>query len=83
MQLVVDKRLNTPLYSVFSYEYSFSLQGKFYETPKSENLKSDQCDPAGCFYELTLNLAIIMIGKQIFSNFLEIMTGRWADRPTD
>ena len=32
-----------------------------------------QCNPAGCLFELWLQLAVIMVGKQIFNNFIEII----------
>ncbi len=34
---------------------------------------SDVCDPAGCFYELCIQLMIIMVGKQLFNNFVEYL----------
>lgn len=58
----------------------FYIKGRFFEYPgdiqarHSEffKLKGDVCDPAGCLSELCIQLAIIMIGKQCFNNFLEI-----------
>lgn len=58
----------------------FCLQGRFFDYPgdtisrSSEFLrvKGDVCDPAGCLSELCIQLAIIMIGKQVFNNFLEL-----------
>ena len=32
-----------------------------------------QCNPAGCLFELLVQLAVIMVGKQIFNNFIEII----------
>lgn len=32
-----------------------------------------QCDQAGCMVELLIQLAIIMVGKQSFSNIMEIL----------
>lgn len=32
-----------------------------------------QCNPAGCLFELLLQLAIIMVGKQVLNNLLEIV----------
>uniref|UniRef100_A0A914WVY8 Anoctamin n=1 Tax=Plectus sambesii TaxID=2011161 RepID=A0A914WVY8_9BILA len=32
----------------------------------------ESCDPAGCMVELVIQLAIIMVGKQFFSGFVEI-----------
>lgn len=31
------------------------------------------CDPAGCMVELVIQLAVIMVGKQFFNNFIEIV----------
>lgn len=55
-------------------------QGRFFDYPgdtitrKSEffRVKGDICDPAGCLSELCIQLAIIMIGKQMLNNFVEI-----------
>ncbi|XP_006990269.2 anoctamin-5 isoform X4 [Peromyscus maniculatus bairdii] len=33
--------------------------------------RSEECDPAGCLVELTTQLTIIMIGKQVFGNIHE------------
>nr|XP_037875245.1 anoctamin-4 isoform X1 [Bombyx mori]XP_037875246.1 anoctamin-4 isoform X1 [Bombyx mori]XP_037875247.1 anoctamin-4 isoform X1 [Bombyx mori] len=60
--------------------YIAFFKGRFYDYPgddqarKSEffKLKGDICDPAGCLSELCIQLAIIMIGKQFFNNFLEL-----------
>ena len=55
-------------------------QGKFFSHPGDslntnvlDRFKSDVCDPAGCIYELCIQLAIIMIGKQSMNNFLELL----------
>jgi len=32
------------------------------------------CDPAGCLSEVCIQLAIIMVGKQCFNNFVEILS---------
>ncbi|KAJ8931753.1 hypothetical protein NQ314_015285 [Rhamnusium bicolor] len=56
------------------------LVGRFFDYPgdtisrKSEffRVKGDVCDPAGCLSELCIQLSIIMIGKQIFNNFVEL-----------
>ncbi|XP_014371714.2 anoctamin-4 isoform X2 [Papilio machaon] len=60
--------------------YIAFFKGRFYDYPgddqarKSEflKLKGDICDPAGCLSELCIQLAIIMVGKQCFNNFLEL-----------
>jgi hypothetical protein len=40
-------------------------------SPAASSLVSEQCGPAGCLIELTTQLTIIMIGKQIFGNIHE------------
>ncbi|XP_017770278.1 PREDICTED: anoctamin-4-like [Nicrophorus vespilloides] len=60
--------------------YIAFFKGRFFDYPgdtisrSSEFLrvKGDVCDPAGCLSELCIQLAIIMIGKQVFNNFLEL-----------
>ncbi|KAL5010639.1 hypothetical protein ScPMuIL_012944 [Solemya velum] len=37
------------------------------------NSRNEECDPAGCLIELCVQLAIIMIGKQAFNNFKELI----------
>ena len=60
-----------------------STQGKFFAHPGeagrgnafSETMsrfRSDQCEIAGCLYELTIQLVVIMCGKQFFMNFVEL-----------
>ncbi len=34
---------------------------------------NEQCDQSGCLTELFIQLAIILIGKQIFNNFTEVL----------
>lgn len=61
--------------------YIAFFKGRFYEHPgdhvirRSEfyRLKGDICDPAGCLSELCIQLAIIMVGKQIWSNCMEYL----------
>lgn len=61
--------------------YIAFFKGRFYDYPgddvarKSEffRLKGDICDPAGCLSELCIQLAIIMVGKQIWNNFMEYL----------
>ncbi|KAG8315422.1 Anoctamin-4 [Homalodisca vitripennis] len=60
--------------------YIAFFKGRFYSYPgdkearssKFLRLKGDICDPAGCLSELCIQLAIIMVGKQCFNNFLEL-----------
>ena len=61
-----------------SLVYIAFFKGKFFKDPKEslegiDQFKSDLCDPAGCLYELSFQLAIIMVGKQFFNNFVEIL----------
>ncbi|KAI4455033.1 ngep-related [Holotrichia oblita] len=61
------------------------FMGRFFDYPgdtisrQSEFLrvKGDVCDPAGCLSELCIQLAIIMIGKQVFNNFLELFNPKF------
>ena len=58
------------------------FKGKFYQNPAyrpenkwsiTGNFQVDQCDPAGCLYELAVQLGVIMVGKQFFNNCLEFI----------
>ncbi|KAL1116216.1 hypothetical protein AAG570_005711 [Ranatra chinensis] len=72
--------------------YIAFFKGRFFSYPgdtvarRSEflRLKGDVCDPAGCLSELCIQLAIIMVGKQFFNNFLELaypaMINWWRKR---
>ncbi|XP_055692726.1 anoctamin-4 [Lutzomyia longipalpis] len=61
--------------------YIAFFKGRFFDYPgddvvrKSEflRLKGDICDPAGCLSELCIQLAIIMVGKQCWNNFMEYL----------
>ena len=65
-----------------SLVYMAFFKGKFYQNPASipdddwdfRRFQNDQCDPAGCLYELAVQLAVIMVGKQTLNNFLEILS---------
>ncbi|XP_057653870.1 anoctamin-4 [Diorhabda carinulata] len=60
--------------------YIAFFKGRFYDYPGDTvtrqsvflRVKGDICDPAGCLSELCIQLSIIMIGKQIFNNFVEL-----------
>ncbi|XP_063218601.1 anoctamin-4 [Bacillus rossius redtenbacheri] len=60
--------------------YIAFFKGRFFKHPGDKaarssallQLKMDVCDPAGCLSELCIQLAIIMVGKQFFNNFLEV-----------
>jgi hypothetical protein len=62
--------------------YMAFFKGKFYQNPAyrpenkwsiTGNFQVDQCDPAGCLYELAVQLGVIMVGKQFFNNCLEFI----------
>ncbi|CAG9770244.1 unnamed protein product [Ceutorhynchus assimilis] len=65
--------------------YIAFFKGRFFDYPgdtiskKNEffRVKGDICDPAGCLSELCIQLAIIMIGKQILNNFVEIFNPKF------
>ncbi|XP_060533932.1 anoctamin-4-like [Cylas formicarius] len=65
--------------------YIAFFKGRFFDYPgdtitrKSEffRVKGDICDPAGCLSELCIQLAIIMIGKQILNNFVELFNPKF------
>ncbi|XP_066153785.1 anoctamin-4 isoform X1 [Euwallacea fornicatus] len=65
--------------------YIAFFKGRFFDYPgditsrKSEffRVKGDICDPVGCLSELCIQLAIIMIGKQILNNFVEIINPKF------
>ncbi|XP_011495635.1 PREDICTED: anoctamin-4 [Ceratosolen solmsi marchali] len=62
--------------------YIAFFKGRFYvhpgdaESRSSEfyRIKTDVCDASGCLSEVCIQLAIIMIGKQVFNNFVEILS---------
>ena len=55
-------------------------QNRFYTHPGDVNsranaisrLKNDQCDPAGCLWELWSLLCLYMVFRQIATNIMEI-----------
>ena len=55
------------------------IQGRFYNHPGDDagkafalyTVRADMCDPSGCFFELCIQLAIVMIGRQLFNHFWE------------
>jgi len=53
---------------------------KFFDNADSHGRESpakyDECDPAGCLIELFIQMAIIMVGKQIYSNIQEFLMPR-------
>lgn len=56
--------------------YIAFLKGKWVGTPHKYNrifkLRQEECSPGGCLMELFIQLAIIMIGKQIFNTIIEM-----------
>ncbi|XP_073997753.1 anoctamin-4-like isoform X3 [Rhodnius prolixus] len=60
--------------------YIAFFKGRFFSYPGDSDsrsseflrIKGDVCDPAGCLFELCIQLAIIMVGKQFFYNFVEL-----------
>uniref|UniRef100_A0A0K8SKC7 Anoctamin n=2 Tax=Lygus hesperus TaxID=30085 RepID=A0A0K8SKC7_LYGHE len=72
--------------------YIAFFKGRFFSYPGDQDsrsselarIKGDVCDPAGCLFELCIQLAIIMVGKQLFNNFLELaypaMINWWRKR---
>ncbi|XP_077297344.1 anoctamin-5-like isoform X2 [Arctopsyche grandis] len=57
--------------------YIAFLKGKFVGYPAKYNrilgYRQEECSPGGCFLELFIQLAIIMIGKQAVSSIMEIL----------
>lgn len=61
--------------------YIAFFKGRFFDYPGDDvarnneffRLKNDICDPAGCLSELCIQLSIIMIGKQVWNNFMEYL----------
>lgn len=57
--------------------YIAFVKGKFPGYPAKYNriltLRQEECSPGGCLMELCIQLAIIMIGKQLISLILEIL----------
>ncbi|XP_065224675.1 anoctamin-2-like [Planococcus citri] len=58
--------------------YIAFLKGKFVGYPKKYNrifgYRQEECSPGGCLIEMSIQLAIIMVGQQIFNSILEILT---------
>ncbi|XP_052279240.1 anoctamin-4-like isoform X4 [Dreissena polymorpha] len=61
-----------------SIVYIAFFKGKFVGRPGNYNrnffgYRQEECDPAGCLIELCIQLGIIMVGKQAFANFKEVV----------
>ncbi|BES95437.1 Anoctamin [Nesidiocoris tenuis] len=56
--------------------YLAFIKGKYIGYPgkytRIFGIRQEECDTGGCLFEVTAQLAIIMIGKQVFSTFLEL-----------
>lgn len=58
--------------------YIAFFKGKFVGRPGDYNYslldrRQEECDPSGCLIELCIQLAVVMVGKQAFNNFKEII----------
>ncbi|XP_046544357.1 anoctamin-4-like isoform X4 [Haliotis rubra] len=58
--------------------YIAFFKGKLTGRPGSYNRailgsRQEECDPAGCLIELCIQLGVIMVGKQTFNNFKEVI----------
>lgn len=63
----------------------FLYQGRFFEHPGElggratgrynyfAGFKADNCDTSGCFFELSIQLMVVMIGKQLMNNVIEFL----------
>uniref|UniRef100_T1J757 Anoctamin n=1 Tax=Strigamia maritima TaxID=126957 RepID=T1J757_STRMM len=72
------------LLSFVSLSHTLSHGIKQTSSPVDINLLLLQCDPAGCLFELCVQLSIIMVGKQVLNNLKEILfplvVNWWAAR---
>ncbi|XP_023244977.1 anoctamin-4 [Copidosoma floridanum] len=67
--------------------YIAFFKGRFYvhpgdvESRSSEfyKIRTDVCDASGCLSEVCIQLAIIMVGKQVFNNFVEILSPKMVN----
>ena len=63
-----------------------TVQGKFFAHPGElgrhmsrqgdeylEGPTTDDCDTSGCFFELSIQLMVVMTGKQLFNNIVELV----------
>ncbi|KAJ8333893.1 hypothetical protein SKAU_G00412120 [Synaphobranchus kaupii] len=58
--------------------YVAFFKGKFVGHPGDYNymfgkLRNEECDPGGCLIELTTQLVIVMVGKQVWGNIQEAL----------
>lgn len=61
--------------------YIAFFKGRFFGHPGDSitlfGFRQDQCDLGGCLYEVCIQLAIIMVGKQILNNIMEFSTSKF------
>lgn len=77
---IIDDTCTENILKFISIDLNF--QGRFFVHPGDADarssefyrIKTDVCDPAGCLSEVCIQLAIIMVGKQCFNNFVEILS---------
>uniref|UniRef100_A0AAJ7X7X8 Anoctamin n=1 Tax=Petromyzon marinus TaxID=7757 RepID=A0AAJ7X7X8_PETMA len=70
------------------YEYRLTFKGKFIGFPGSYTYfgkwRIEECPPNGCLFELTSQLTVIMVVKQMVGNFQEVIipwfSNWWAQR---
>ncbi|CAH3105191.1 unnamed protein product [Pocillopora meandrina] len=67
-------------YSSLFYIAFFKLRAVVKENSEFIFMLFWQCNPAGCLFELLVQLAVIMVGKQIFNNFIEIIVPKLQNR---
>jgi hypothetical protein len=70
--------------------YIAYFKGSFVDPPGRRDMyifnkyREDQCDPSGCIIELTIQLATVMIGKQIINSTQQLvipwLLGKWRSR---
>lgn len=72
--------------------YVAFFKGKFVGSPekysymfgKWTEMRNEECDPGGCLIELTTQLVIVMVGKQLWGNIQEallpLMRNWWSSR---
>ncbi|XP_028999538.1 anoctamin-5b isoform X2 [Betta splendens] len=96
--LEYENRLTTKMFMFQFVNYYSScfyvafFKGKFVGYPgkysymfgKWTNLRNEECDPGGCLIELTTQLVIVMVGKQLWGNIQEallpLMRNWWSSR---
>lgn len=82
-QTEFDDSLTLKIYLLQFVNYYASIfyiaffKGKFVGSPKGYNrifgYRQEECGPGGCLLELSIQLAVIMVGKQAMNTVLEMM----------